>query len=97
MCLLHIMNHTWVKIAGSLFTYGFAREMRAEYPTDHDVLGTRMVWSFCNGCQYMVPPFTMIKMAEAINRIDICLTNKDKILYKQYYREVMGYNWNVIL
>lgn len=91
------MSNRLLKVAGAVFTYGFAREMRAEYPKGHDVLGTRLVWSFCNGCQYMVPPFTMIRMAEAINRIDICLTNKDKTLYKPYYRELMGYNWNVIL
>ena len=91
------MSNRWVKVVGSLFTYGFARGMRADYPKEHDVLGTRLVWSFCNGCMYILPPFTMIKMAETINRIDICLTNKDKRLYTPYYREVMGYNWNVIL
>jgi hypothetical protein len=86
-----------LKVGAALFTYGFAREMRAEYPKDKDLFGTRLIYSVGNGIEYVLPPITFMHMINLINRVDICLTNKDKNLYKTCYKEVLGQNWNAIL
>ena len=91
------MSSIWLKVGGALFTYGFAREMRATYPKEKDVFGTRLIYSIGNGIEYILPPMTIMHMVSLINRADIYLNNKDKNLYKLSYEENNGQNWNVIL
>ena len=80
------MNLSLLEKTGmGVFCYGFLRGIRAEYPAPYDTVGSRLCFSFFNGINYILPPFTILKMIHAIDRCDVYLTKKDPEKYPHIY------------
>lgn len=90
------------KITIGMFSYGFMRSIRAEYPAPYDAFGSRFTVSLLNGVFYTFPPITLVKLIDTIDRCDVYLTKKDPEKYDKFnsiYSECfgLGKNKNVIL
>ncbi len=80
-----------------MFSYGFLRNMRAEYAEPENVLGTRVGHSLLNGVVYM-SPCGVLYLRDFVNRADVYWTDKNPEKYEKIYRESSGYkNKNVFL
>jgi len=79
-----------------MFPYGVLRQWRSNVQQPYDVAGNRIAYSFVNGIMYTTP-FGALELFKQINRLDIYLSNKDKLKYEREYHEFLGVNWNTWL
>ena len=81
------------RVCGTMFTYGFARGMRAEY---HDnFYSTRLVYSFMNGVHYGT--CVVYPLMRLLDRAQIEYQRLPPEKHTRAYVETYGVNRNVIL
>ena len=78
-----------------MFPYGFYRQWTSKMPEGFDLYGHRICASTCNGIVY-ISPFSIFKLFNLMNRIDINYHNLDKLKYSSSYEELLGINYNTV-
>ena len=79
-----------------MFTYGFTRQWNVNHEDPFKLLSFRLLLSMGNGFMYS-SPLGLFSLLNLTNRTEIYITNKNKDIYKDQYKELIGYNFNTIL
>ena len=78
-----------------MFVTGFLRNWRGEHKAPYDLFAHKFVSSSCNGIWY-ASPYGVFPLLRLANRIEIHMTNRDRLNYKSEYDEFTSYNLNTI-
>ncbi len=78
-----------------MFPYGFYRQWNSNMPEGFDLYGHRICASTCNGIVY-ISPFSIFKLFNLMNRIDIHYNKRDKLKYPKSYEELFGINYDTV-
>jgi ERCC4-related helicase len=79
-----------------MFTFGAIRGYRSEL-SESSLVSDRLFHCILNGCYYLHPFFSPIKLKHFMDRIQVHLENKNADDYAIIYCELRGTNKNIFL
>ena len=79
-----------------MFTYGFFRTARSEYPVGFDLLTHRLVWSTVQGVLY-ASPVGVFKLLSTVDRVQIKWSDRPRELYPNSYTDGVTKNERVFI
>ena len=82
---------------GTMFVYGFARQMRSTLRQDDNLYSNRVLYSVVNGIMYGNPLCVGSPILRLADRMQIRYQGLDPTLHSSSYCEFCGENRNVIL